>query len=34
MRGTGVGELWLGAGQQSISQSGNVEGRFAACQTR
>jgi hypothetical protein len=26
--GTGVGELWLGAGQQSICQSGNVEGRF------
>jgi hypothetical protein len=26
--GTGVGELWLGAGQQSICRSGNVEGRF------
>jgi hypothetical protein len=26
--GTGVGELWLGAGQQAICQSGNVEGRF------
>jgi hypothetical protein len=26
--GTGVGKLWLGAGQQSICQSGDVEGRF------
>jgi hypothetical protein len=26
--GAGVGDLWLGAGQQSICQSGNVEGRF------
>ena len=26
--GTGVGKLYLGAGQQVICQSGNVEGRF------
>lgn len=26
--GTGVGKLWLGAGQRVVCQSGNVQGRF------